>query len=350
MIEAYRLLVARLDAGRAGLELPDPPRRHRGRRRRGRPHQERHRHRLAALRRHRRHHPRLADRGRRARDPGRPGAGRSRSRPRLPGQRCPSRPLPHVPTIPSPIERRASPRDGDRWRSRARRRVKRVRVFTTQAKWDARRAQDRRSWATSSRRSSIETAGVAGDRSARRSRHRRAQRRRRAQLVTVKDGLDLPVIAAFRLLAAALDAAASDPAEGHAGSGHGRAGDFLDTLLTAAAQHRLAALRRHRRRHPRPGRSRRRASPCASPTTSCRPPARASSRPTTSPARAAAARCSTSRRTTAEDPRRDRPSQGREDRHHGLHRERPRRNGRRRFRLRRRRAGQDQPLRRQDSR
>ena len=45
-----------------------------------------------------------------------------------------------------------------------------------------------------------------------------------------------------------------------------------------------------------------------------------------------------------------RASQGREDRHHGLHRERPGRNGRRRLRLRGRRARQDQPLRRQDSR
>ena len=61
MIECYRLLVARLDAARAGLELPDSPRRHRSRRRRGRPHQERDRHRLAALRRTRRHDPRFAD-------------------------------------------------------------------------------------------------------------------------------------------------------------------------------------------------------------------------------------------------------------------------------------------------
>jgi (E)-4-hydroxy-3-methylbut-2-enyl-diphosphate synthase len=44
-----------------------------------------------------------------------------------------------------------------------------------------------------------------------------------------------------------------------------------------------------------------------------------------------------------------RASQGREDRHHGLHRERPRRNGRRGFRLRRRRAEQNKSLRRQDA-
>ena len=45
-----------------------------------------------------------------------------------------------------------------------------------------------------------------------------------------------------------------------------------------------------------------------------------------------------------------RPSQGREDRHHGLHRERPGRNGGRGFRLRGRRARQDQSLRRQEGR
>ena len=61
MIECYRLLVARLDGTGAGLELPHPPGRHRGRRRRGWPHQERHRHRLAPVRRPGRHHPRLAD-------------------------------------------------------------------------------------------------------------------------------------------------------------------------------------------------------------------------------------------------------------------------------------------------
>ena len=46
--------------GRAGLELSDSPRRHRGGRRRGRPHQVRHRHRLAAVRRPGRHHSRFA--------------------------------------------------------------------------------------------------------------------------------------------------------------------------------------------------------------------------------------------------------------------------------------------------
>ena len=74
MIEAYRLLVARLREEGAGLELPDPSRRDRGRRRRGRADQERDRHRLALARRHRRHDPRFADRGQRARDPGRAGA------------------------------------------------------------------------------------------------------------------------------------------------------------------------------------------------------------------------------------------------------------------------------------
>ncbi len=67
---------------------PDPPRRHRGGRRRGRPHQERHRHRLAAGRRHRRHHPRLADGGQRARDPRGAGARRAvQRRPHRGGRR-----------------------------------------------------------------------------------------------------------------------------------------------------------------------------------------------------------------------------------------------------------------------
>jgi hypothetical protein len=63
MIECYRLLAARLEQEGADWNYPHPPRRDRGRRRRGRPHQVRHRHRLAALRRHRRHHPRFAHRG-----------------------------------------------------------------------------------------------------------------------------------------------------------------------------------------------------------------------------------------------------------------------------------------------
>jgi 4-hydroxy-3-methylbut-2-en-1-yl diphosphate synthase IspG/GcpE len=50
------------------------------------------------------------------------------------------------------------------------------------------------------------------------------------------------------------------------------------------------------------------------------------------------------------DPRTDRSPQGRQNRHHGLHRKRPRRNGRRGLRLRRRRTGPDQPLRRPDLR
>ncbi len=45
MIEAYRLLVARLAEEGPDWNYPHPPRRHRGRRRRGWPHQERHRHR-----------------------------------------------------------------------------------------------------------------------------------------------------------------------------------------------------------------------------------------------------------------------------------------------------------------
>ena len=63
---------ARRPDGGGGHALPAPPRRDRGRGRRGRPHQERDRHRLAAAGRTRRHHPRLPDGGQRVRDPGRP--------------------------------------------------------------------------------------------------------------------------------------------------------------------------------------------------------------------------------------------------------------------------------------
>ena len=68
MIEAYRLLVARLREEGRGLELPDSSRRDRSRRRRRWPDQERDRHRLAAARWHRRHDPRFADRGQHSRN------------------------------------------------------------------------------------------------------------------------------------------------------------------------------------------------------------------------------------------------------------------------------------------
>ena len=61
MINAYRMLVARLYERRPGLELPHPSRRHGSRRRRGCSHQKRHRHRFAAGRRHWRHRARLFD-------------------------------------------------------------------------------------------------------------------------------------------------------------------------------------------------------------------------------------------------------------------------------------------------
>jgi 4-hydroxy-3-methylbut-2-en-1-yl diphosphate synthase IspG/GcpE len=59
MIEAYRLLVARMDQ-EGGLELPASPGRHRSRGRGGRSHQVGHRHRRAPGRWHRRHRPRIA--------------------------------------------------------------------------------------------------------------------------------------------------------------------------------------------------------------------------------------------------------------------------------------------------
>ena len=194
MIKAYRLLVARLLEGGPGLELPDPPRRDRGRRRRGRPHQERHRHRLAAARRHRRHHPRLAHRGQRPRNPRRARARRTsraqqrqriRTSRRTPSIRALLRSLCPI----AAARRRASIVER---RSRARRRGNRSASSIRQATFDKHRAQARphrrlqagdrsRKNPASSRSIRATTTAIAAEINARTD----------AALVTIADGLDL---------------------------------------------------------------------------------------------------------------------------------------------------------------
>ena len=73
MINAYRLLVARLERGRRRLELPDSSRGDRGRGGGGRPDQERDRHRVAPARWDWGHDSGVADRGQRPRNSGRAG-------------------------------------------------------------------------------------------------------------------------------------------------------------------------------------------------------------------------------------------------------------------------------------
>ncbi len=169
-----------------------------------------------------------------------------------------------------------------------------------------------------------------------------------ASLVAVADGLDLPVIAAYRLLAAKIGTAASDSAQGHLSPSTDPEAEFLPTLLglrrtsarcSATASATPFSCRANsarpgaasRLQHPAGGRhpdfqDRLRRLPIVRPD-ALQPP---------------------------DDHRADQgrhgASQGREDRHHGLHRERPGRNGGRGFRLRRRRAGQGESLRRQDGR
>ena len=109
----------------------------------------------------------------------------------------------------------------------------------------------------------------------------------------------MPVIPAFRLAGSADRCPASDSLKDTCFRLRPiRAADFLESLLTASNNLGSLALRWHRRCHSDPGREKLPASLCASPTTSCRLPARAFSKPTTSPARAAGAPCSISKRTT----------------------------------------------------
>ena len=160
-----------------------------------------------------------------------------------------------------------------------------------------------------------------------------------------------PPIAAFRLLAREACAAASDSPQGHALAPTVAArADFLEHAPRRRNEHRLAALRRHRRRRPRAGRRGPGPVACASATTSCRPRGARIFKTDYVACPSCGRTLFNLQTTTAQIKAATVASQGREDRHHGLHRERPGRNGRCGLRLRRRRAGQDQPLRRQDRR
>ena len=119
------------------------------------------------------------------------------------------------------------------------------------------RAQARFSSAISS-----PTSSSRRNRSSRSTRRRQARSsssptRRGSHLVTIKDGCTLSPIVAYRYLAAQIPGEASHFAQGHLHPPEvGAKPDVLDTMLSAAVQHRRAALRRHRRRHPRPRRTR----------------------------------------------------------------------------------------------
>ena len=228
MIEAYRLLVARLNEEGAGLELSDPPRRDRSRRRRRWPDQERDRHRLAAARWDRRHDPRFAHRRQHSRDPGRASAGRDLQR----GVGQPTdrdREMPSFPSIRFRINdarRRRSSCDGvDNCRRRGNW------CASSFARRTSRRSRTRSTgWAITSRRSF--TKSRASSKSIRAMTQRsRAESTATTQLVTVQDGVDLPVITAFRLLAAKLRlGATSDSAEGLPADVRIRDAEFLPTL------------------------------------------------------------------------------------------------------------------------
>ena len=109
------------------------------------------------------------------------------------------------------------------------------------------------------------------------------------------DDVDLPVIAAFRLLAAKLAAASSDSAEGHVcnAATSDRDADFLPHASHRVHEHRLASLRWNRRRHPRARRRSAGTGAALELQHSCRRRARGFSKPIMSPVHRAAGRCST---------------------------------------------------------
>ena len=165
--------------------------------------------------------------------------------------------------------------------------------------------------------------------------------------VTVKDSVGLPVIAAYRLLAAKLAARHPILLKDTLAPSNDPNADFLVTLLTAATNIGSLlcdgigdAILVQGEHAPRPG------APAGLQHPASRGFAHLQDRLRRLPML----------RTHAFQPanhhRENQGShpapQGRENRHHGLHRERPRRNGRRRFRLRGRRARQGESLRRQD--
>ena len=168
------------------------------------------------------------------------------------------------------------------------------------------------------------------------------------QLVTVKDGVNLPAIAAFRLLAAKLkrlgrnnpillkDCLDFEPVPLEPKIALLRAAVVIGSLLADGIGDAILV-----RGEPGAGQSLRLAYNILQ-AAGCR------SFKTDYVACPSCGRTLFNLQTvTARIKARTRTSQRRENRHHGLHRQRPRRNGRRGFRLRGRRAEQDQSLRRQ---
>ena len=168
-------------------------------------------------------------------------------------------------------------------------------------------------------------------------------------LVTVADGVDLPVVAAFRLLAARLDERHPILLKDTLNPSLDQQKDFLHTMLVAATN--LGALLCDGigdavliQGEEAPG-------PESAPGLQ-HPPGGGFACLQDRLRRLSLLRADAVQPPEhhREDPRRDRPPQGRQDRHHGLHRERPRRDGGRRLRLRRRRTLQGESLRGQAGR
>src|ERR1043166_5465049 len=189
MLSAARRAVG---AGRAGLELSHSSGRDRGGRGRGRTHQERHRHRLAAVRWPGRHDSRLAYRGFTA---------RNRSLPRFVG---PSPPTGQPSTCnlqpsfdPFTFQRRQTP-EIDLTDTVSCGGEETVRVVVTRATWDkvAPRISPKADVKPEAIYEDINVAELDPTQD--------FEVNCETQLVTVKDGLTLPTITAFRLLAARL--------------------------------------------------------------------------------------------------------------------------------------------------
>jgi (E)-4-hydroxy-3-methylbut-2-enyl-diphosphate synthase len=193
--------------------------------------------------------------------------------------------------------------------------------------------------ATTNRRSSSKTAASSKSTRVTMPPSRASTQSADAKLVTIKDGLKLPVIAAYRLLAAKLQKhpiLLKDTLH-PASSIQDQASDFTENLLTAATnigsllcdgigdavivngEDAPGPVAAHQLQHP-AGRRRAHLQDRLRRLPELRPHALQSAN------------------HHAENPRRHRPSQRRAHRRHGLHRQRPRRNGRCRLRLRRRRS------------
>ena len=208
-------------------------------------------------RRHRRHHPRFAHRGQRARDPRGAGAGRAlqrRRRPgRAPGGGCAAF-LRSLFLLAPRSETIAETSVAEPGRRLAGRRGTGARAIRREAV--RRRSPTRsRAWAITSRRSSPRDAELREidprDDAAIAALECRAGRDARHRARWPRSPGDR------RLPPARREArpAPSDPAQGHARPRPPSRGRFPESAPDRGHAHRLAALRRHRRRHPRPGRT-----------------------------------------------------------------------------------------------